>query len=442
MLANESAQDHVTPYDRFAWSDAQVEEWLASGARRHELSDYFGPLEYRALAALARRARAAKAAARAPHVLIVPGIMGSQLGLARAPPLPDDIIWLDPLDIQRGRLAALRMPGAGAIVSLGVVLFSYLRLKLHLRAHGFAVELHDYDWRLPVACSAEKLAQRLDALRPARVAIVGHSLGGLVARAALASTTAPHLERVVLLGTPNYGSFAAVQALRGSYAVVRKVACLALQASAESLAREVFSTFASLYELLPSGPCSVSGIDLFDASAWPAAAPLPSLLAAARTLPERLAPPDHRFAVVAGVGEETATTLRRRGQEFVYTYTRAGDGTVPLASAQLPGVRSFCARVAHSDLTRDRTVAAAVVELLTEGRTTRLPARWQSSARARARVSDGELRRLHARKVDWAALTPRERRLFLENLNEPPHLQLRVPRAARARRRPRARHPA
>ena len=48
--------------------------------------------------------------------------------------LPHDILWLDPLDIQRGRLAALRVPNAAPIVSLGVVLFSYLRLKLHLRA--------------------------------------------------------------------------------------------------------------------------------------------------------------------------------------------------------------------------------------------------------------------------------------------------------------------
>jgi hypothetical protein len=42
-------------------------------------------------------------------------------------------------------------------------------------------------------------------------------------------------------------------------------------------------------------------------------------------------------------------------------------------------------------------------------------------------VSDAQLRRTHAKKVDWAALTPKERRLFLENLNEPPHLRLRVP---------------
>jgi hypothetical protein len=46
-------------------------------------------------------------------------------------------------------------------------------------------------------------------------------------------------------------------------------------------------------------------------------------------------------------------------------------------------------------------------------------------------VSDRQLRRSHAHKVDWAALTPEERRLFLQNLNEPPQFKLRVPGAAR-----------
>jgi pimeloyl-ACP methyl ester carboxylesterase len=433
VLRDDSPLDHVTPYDRFASGDTLIEEWLASGARRRELSDYFGPAEYRGLAALARHARATQVRAGAPRVLIVPGIMGSQLGLARAAPLPNDILWLDPLDIQRGRLAALRVPAAAPIVPLGVVLFSYLRLKLYLRAHGFAAEFHDYDWRLPLGHSGGALAAKLRVLRPARVAIVAHSMGGLVSRAALALAGTHHVERLVLLGTPNCGSFAAVQALRGTYAVVLKVARLAQQASAESLAAEIFSTFPSLYELLPSGSCGAVGADLFDARCWPAAGPQPhaKLLAAARAAQQQLAPADERFAVIAGVGEETVTAVRRRGKEFVYTLTRGGDGTVPVSSAVLAGVPSAYARVAHSDLTRDRVVAAAVVDLLLSGRTRRLPARWVSTARASAQVSDGQLRRLHAEKVDWAALTAVERRLFLETLNEPPHLRLRVPQGAR-----------
>ena len=442
MLSADSVLDRVTPYDRFASGDAQIEAWLASGARRRELSDYFGPAEYRSLAALARRAYTARVSESAPRVLIVPGIMGSQLGLARAPPLPNDIVWLDPLDIQHGRLAALRLPAAAPIVPLGVVLFSYLRLKLHLRAAGFAVEFHDYDWRLSIVQSGRALAERLHTLRPAPVAIVAHSMGGLVSRAALALEHTRHLERLVLLGTPNCGSFAAVQALRGTYAVVRKLARLAQQSSAESLSAEVFHAFPSLYELLPSGSCSVAGGNLFDARSWPAAGPRPraELLEAARATQGQLAPPDERFAVIAGVGAETVTAVRRRGEEFLYTLTRGGDGTVPLESALLPGVRSAYARAAHSDLTRHAVVAAAVVDLLRSGSTRRLPSRWASAALAAAQVSDAELRRTHAEKVEWAALTPKERRLFLENLNDPPHLRLRVPGRRVARQGPASRN--
>ena len=433
LPSDDSPLDRVTPYDRFASGDSMIEEWLASGERRAELSDYFGPAEYRSLAALARRARTAGVSDSAPRVLIVPGIMGSQLGLARDAPLPNDIVWLDPLDIQHGRLAALRMSAAAPIVPLGVVLFSYLRLKLHLRVAGFAVEFHDYDWRLSILESGRALGERLRALRPAQVAIVAHSMGGLVSRAALALEGTRHIARLVLLGTPNCGSFAAVQALRGTYAVVRKLARLTQQTSAESLSAEVFNTFPSLYELLPWGPCSVPGGDLFDTHSWPAAGPRPhaELLEAARAAQCQLAPPDERFAVIAGVGAETVTAVRRRGEGFLYTLTRGGDGTVPLASATLPGVHCAYARAAHSDLTRDPLVAAAVIDLLQTGSTRRLPSRWVSAARASARVSDGALRQTHAEKVDWAALTPKERRLFLENLNEPPHVRLRVPGNAR-----------
>jgi pimeloyl-ACP methyl ester carboxylesterase len=357
--------------------------------------------------------------------------------------LPNDILWIDPIDIHLGRLAWLRMPAAAAIVPLGVVLFSYLRLKLYLRAQGFAAECYDYDWRLPVVESGRALAARLESLRGTRVAIVAHSMGGLVTRAALALPGSAHVERVVLLGTPNSGSFAAVQALRGTYAVVRKVARLDT-ASAEALAADVFNTFPSLYDLLPHGACA-GAFDLFDDDNWPTAGPRPraALLEGARSACEQLAHADERFAVVAGVGKETVTAVARRRDDFVYTLTRHGDGTVPAASAELAGAAAVYARVAHSELTRDPSVAAAVVDLLKRGATTRLPGRRAVSSRARAQVSDAQLRRTHADKVDWGALTPEERRLFLENLNEPPHLQLRVPRGAalgRARARGRRAH--
>jgi hypothetical protein len=106
---------------------------------------------------------------------------------------------------------------------------------------------------------------------------------------------------------------------------------------------------------------------------------------------------------------------------------------VPAISAELPGATTRYTLVDHSELTRDRTVAAAVTDLLISGNTRRLAAKWETGSVAEARVSDRQLRRTHVEKVDWAGLEPDDRRLFLQELNEPPKLKLRRPASARAR---------
>jgi pimeloyl-ACP methyl ester carboxylesterase len=426
---------HVTPYDRLNWSDAQVEHLLQSGEHARELAAYFGVAEHAELVALAQKAARTLAPPDAPRVYIVPGIMGSQLGLPRRAPLPNDVLWLDPVDISVGQLASLRLSRASEVVPLGIVLYTYLRLKLHLRIAGYAPVCHDYDWRRGVAELGRMLAQRIAADPASRIMIAAHSLGGLVARAALALPGMSRVERVVLLGTPNGGSFAAVQALRGVYAVVRKIARLAQSQSAETLAADIFSSFPSLYQLLPTAQ-SGQDLDFFDGSSWPSSGPPldAELLGKARFLEGDLALADGRFAVIAGTGQETVTRATRRKDEFVYTITRHGDGTVPLVCAELPGARTYYTRVAHSELTRDRTVAMAVADLLRSGRTRRLEMKCSRGGRAQARISDTQLRRTHVEKVNWAHLEPEARRIFLQTLNEPPKLELRVPAGARRRR--------
>ena len=430
--------DHVTPYDRFALSDVDIERMLVSNDHEKDLVAYFGAEEYQDLARLARQAAATPVKDPGLRVIVVPGIMGSQLGLLRKPPLPNDVLWVDPIDIQLGRLATLRISGPSDtppanIVSLGVVIYSYLKLKLHLRAAGFAAVFHDYDWRLGVDELGRSFAERLRNEPCERLAIVAHSMGGLVARAAVVLPGAERVQRVILLGTPNYGSFAAIQALRGTYAVVRKLARLAGGATAESLAGEVFNTFPSLYHMLPAGHAS-DGTDLFDAATWPTSGPRPDsvLLEHARTVQSALAQPDSRFACIVGIGQETVTSVRRRNDDFVYTITRHGDGTVPAISAALPGAPVHYAPVAHSDLTRDPVVAAAVTDLLSSGTTAQLTKKWSAKSLAQAQITDKQLRRTHTQKVDWAALEPEERRLFLQDLNEPPELRLSVPGKPRA----------
>jgi len=404
-----------------------MERLLVSGAHDKELGAYFGAREYRELADLARHAVGVPLSDDSARVFVVPGIMGSQLGLKRQPPLPHDILWIDPIDIGVGRLTSLHLPSGAPIVPLGVVLYSYLRLKLNLRASGFAPVLYDYDWRLGVDQLGAALAERIRQEPVDRIMIVAHSMGGLVSRAALAHPGMDKVKRLVLLGTPNSGSYAPLQALRGTYAVVRKIASLVVEGTPEALAGGIFNSFPSLYHMLPG--LGRDGVDLFDPKAWPRSGPRPDrkLLREARHVRSRLVQADGRISVVVGVGQETVTAVERHRDDFIYTITRHGDGTVPAVSAALPGARHHYTPAAHSDLTRDPTVAAAVTELLRTGRTELLPSKWRSTGSAQAKISDRQLRRMHTRKVDWARLEPDERREFLENLNEPPKLRLRVP---------------
>jgi pimeloyl-ACP methyl ester carboxylesterase len=421
-----SSLDHITPYDRLNWRDTEVEQLLRSGAQARELSAYFGEQEYQELRALAQKTPTA--ARHDTQVYLIPGIMGSQLGRARAASQPADILWLDPLDISNGQLVRLCVAPHDQVIPLGIVLYTYLRLKLHLQNAGFAVKCFDYDWRRGVDEIATLLAQTLERDPAARVALVAHSLGGLVARAAVKLLDKSRVSRIVLLGTPNSGSFAPVQALRGVYAVVRKIACLSHSQSAEMLVEKVFCSFASLYHLLPVISTQQS-IDFFDASCWPTSGPqLPAAaLTKARNIHAQLAAADERFAVIVGCGQETVTEVAASYDEFTYKVTRAGDGTVPGYCAELPNALTYYTAVSHSELARDATVAGAICELLSSGSTAQLPNTKPLSDTAFAMVTDSQLRNTHLDKVNWVTLDPQARAIFLKTLNEPLKLQLITP---------------
>jgi hypothetical protein len=413
--------DHITPYDRLALPEGVMIALLAAPAPNEGLVEYFGAELHAELARLARQSLSRPPGPRARRVYVLPGIMGSQLGIVRGGGKPDDILWLDPIDFQLGRLTDLKLGAGTRVVALGAMSYSYLKLTLSLRAAGYDAALLDYDWRRDVASLGKLLADRIAADGRDDVALVGHSMGGLVARAALTQGAGPRVSRVVLLGTPNSGSFGAVQALRGTYSVVRKLAQLDLRHDAEFLAREVFSSFPGLHELLPA---AVDGadLDLFEAGAWPvdAQGPDPDLLRAAARLDTRIAPGDARFHVVIGCNHATATGIALRGTEFEYEYSRRGGGTVPIALAQLPGAQHGYIDCDHSDLPLDDRVIAGTIELLGSGATQRFAAAPLAVNGATAHVRDAELRDLHPGKVDWPHMTPTERRQFLDTLNEAP----------------------
>lgn len=377
---------------------------LASGRSVSILRAYFGD-EYDELRALARRADKARPV-RGPRVYLLPGIMGSTLGYRdRA---QERSIWLDPHAIASGELLQLALPSSATLRPLGVMLPGYLQLQLRLRSAGFDAVLHPFDWRKSVMLSAKQLQKRIATERKKSVALIGHSMGGLVARAALALDDRRRIDKVVQLGAPNLGSFAPIQALRAVYASVRKIAALDPRHSAEQLSRHIFRSLPGLYDLLPG--------DFWNLERWPEDLLVPDamLFDQARRTRKRLASARPGCYHIVGVGRETVIAAVKRRGGFEYTLTKNGDGTVPRELAEWPGAQSFFVSELHGCLTKNAQIASAIVDLLRTGGTKRLPTAWRDADnRVVQRVLDTALRRELRAKVRWDKLPVEERRNLL-----------------------------
>jgi hypothetical protein len=360
---------------------------------------------------LSRLARRAAGMRGGPRLLILPGIMGSSIGRLRKNG-GADVTWFDPVEIAQGQLVKLALPAGNRYWAVGVLKFAYERLRLVLRIAGFDAVFHPYDWRRDTLWNGRELADRLLRERRQDVVIVGHSQGGLVARAALAHKGGERIARVIQLGAPNKGTFVSIQALRGTYPLIRRVATLDLKHSAEDLARKLIVTFPGLCELLPAASLC-KDFDPFDPGQWPdGPKPESGLLDAARDAIKRLPPPDDRFRLIAGFGQDTVLGLRCSGRKLSFGRGPAGDGTVPLALAQWPGLPTWYAEESHGSLPGNADVGRAVADLARAGTTTALP---QVLPRHRGvpTLWQEDLRAPPDPKVAWGDLSEREQREFL-----------------------------
>ena len=289
--------------------DDQLVALLRSGAHAALLVAYFGEPEYRELAHLAKLA-VTRRNPRGRRVFVLPGIMGSRLGLVAR--RNDSLLWLHPTAVANGSLMQLAMPSPRALRAVGVMLPGYLKLRLRLEVAGFRPVFCPFDWRRDVDHLAREFARLIERSGERKALVVGHSMGGVIARAALAYDK----RRIAKLDA----------ARRSERRIVRTAASVArgLSDRAEDrVARSRSQRGGSRAHRLPHAARHLPDAafrrepaepDLFDPRNWPAdeLAPDPKLLARARKIRAQLPAANERCNVIAGVGQDTIVSVALR----------------------------------------------------------------------------------------------------------------------------------
>jgi tetratricopeptide (TPR) repeat protein len=331
---------------------------------------------------------------RRDAVIVLPGIMGSRLRTVA----DKQLIWSDPLRLARGHFRDLAMDSGIEIEPAGLMP-SYWPLVTRLSVHWDVYPV-DYDWRADIAESAKRLAgmirdwKLLDD-RTRAIHFVAHSMGGLVCRALALDGVAPEIwadihrstrtgvnktgsGRLVMLGTPNRGSFTIPLTLTGEEMTMKALALIDTRSTREDLVR-VVSTFPGVYQMLPSfvgEPADDDHTSLFEAPSWGPGSPVQQeLLVRAKEFHESLAKLDghDRFVYVAGYGHQTPyrITIDAPGKFRIGRFSQ-GDKRVPWKLGVLPDVMTFYTNAVHGGLPADPAVLDAIDELLNAGTATHL----------------------------------------------------------------------
>ena len=341
--------------------------------------------------------RARRAAARGRRrgklgkVLVLPGIMGTELdSVDRKGDV--DRIWIDFVRLLGGRIGDLELTPDGEPAKAGIhvqpaglhqLTYVPILLELDTRWH---VRPFPFDWREDIDKSAARLDAEVTAFGAGEpVHLVAHSMGGLVSRRfaqrhsatwqAMDDTTgAGRGGRLVMLGTPNRGSFAIPLTLSGAEKILKVLAVGDIHHSMKQLL-EIISTFPGMYQMLPS-PLAELGDDhkkLYDVARWGALPAKAPLLARAdafmRDLDAVIDP--HRLLYVAGANRDTPVGIRIESDgKFSYRKSLDGDGRVPHELGLLEGVTTYWVEETHGDLAKNGHVLDAITELLQTGKTT------------------------------------------------------------------------
>jgi hypothetical protein len=340
-----------------------------------------------------------------PIVILLPGIMGSNLTVG------DQQVWLNFLSILRGELTSLSKENDHNIMAPSVVEASYKKLTDFLSL-DYDVVVFPYDWRLSIAQCGEafnsKVVELLQFKQP--IKLIAHSMGGLVIRDFMINKkyrdTWSKLSadvnnfRLLFLGSPLGGSYRIPYILFGEDSIINTVSAIDLGNSKKSLVK-VFSQLPGILSLLPldTGMAEqdfaradtwISMSKAFGDDKWPV--PDADSLTAFDTYRSEVlkSKPDYSKAIyIAGQtdkGDQTISgyVIKKRKTFFgptretlEFVATQEGDGSVTWASGIPKAIADqknvYFSDVPHGELANATTLFRAISDLLKTGTTSQLP---------------------------------------------------------------------
>lgn len=302
------------------------------------LEIYFGADRLRRLRSLALGTR--RRALPKGNVVVLHGIMGGELTVF---PKNEDsqYVWLNFLRIAIGAIGWLRMTqnfeSQFDVRATGILKKWYSEQLLGLAQDGWNVRAFWYDWRQDLALIADSLRRQIDGWfgADAPVHLVAHSMGGLVSRTYILRHPQRwgKKSRLIMLGTPNHGSFAIPQVITGAYETIRKLAIVDGTHTLTELC-DILNRFPGSLQMLPS-PLEMNTMErMYHASLWSTWGVPQKILDIARASHERLANvvDGSRMSYIAGFNQVTKVDVndwRRLDDADAYADSLDGDGTVP-----------------------------------------------------------------------------------------------------------------
>lgn len=324
-----------------------------------------------------------------PEIIFLHGIMGGHLAAYGS---FGGRVWLSPLAFAAGQVArrlTLTDDGQSDLFSThvlypdGPIRMVYEKAARKWRMAGFVVHEFAYDWRKPLANSADRLdlfIKTLSLERPAKkFAIVGHSMGGLVAAlyAARHPEWSTRMSQAIFLGSPLRGSYVPIEAMLGTYPLFPKFSLVDTQDGlGEYIA--MARTCPGLIDMLPDPEIFPDAAPLYERATWPeSGAPAQMWLDQSRHVKRLLAtsPILETARLIVSPGHPTVGDVGVVGGKLQPGRRNSpGDGTVPTRSGagSVPGVKVHRATFSHGDLPREAAVIEAVADLLKNG-TCQLP---------------------------------------------------------------------